>query len=104
VQLRTIAVDTHVTKMLASASKDRVSGPGGGTMLSVHTTYPLCGWVQSGASTCGTKPIGGLSIGAGGGGADLTFPETQGQLHSPGATSCRRIRPRAEKAGWCRGS
>jgi hypothetical protein len=27
-------------------------------------------------------------MGVGGGGTDLTFPEMQGRLHSPGATSC----------------
>jgi hypothetical protein len=48
-----------------------------GTMLNVHTTYPLCGWVHHKANKCGTKPVEGSSIGAGGGGADLTSPEMQ---------------------------
>jgi hypothetical protein len=101
VQLRTTAVDTHVTKMLALAYEDRLRVTMiCGTMLSVHTTYPLCGWARSEASKCDTKPVGGLSIDAGGGGADLTFPEMQERLHSPGATSCGRMRPRSEKAGW----
>jgi hypothetical protein len=91
-------------KMLALASKDRVSGPGDGTMISVRTTYPLCGQVRCGASKCGTKLVGGLSIGAGGGGTNLTFLETQGRLHNSRATSCGRMRPRSEKAEWCRGS
>jgi hypothetical protein len=104
VQLQTFVVDTYVTKMLVSVGKDRVSGPGDGTMISVHTTYPLCGWVRSEASKCGTKPVGGSSISEGEGGADLTFPKTQGRLHSPGVTSCGRMRPRPGKAGWYRGS
>jgi hypothetical protein len=82
----------------------RVSGPGDGIMISVHTIYPLCVWVWSEASKCGTKPLGGSSIDEGGGGDDLTFPEMQGSLHSPGATSCGRMRPRPRKAGWCHGS
>jgi hypothetical protein len=69
-------------------------------MLSVHTTYPLYGWARSRANKCSTKPVGGSSIGAGGGGADLTFPETQGRLHNPKATSCGRMHPRSGKAGW----
>jgi hypothetical protein len=101
VQSRTAAVDTHGTKKQSSASKDRDSGPGDGTMLSVHTTYPLCGWVQHKASKYGTKPVGGLSIGVEGRGADLTFLEMQGKLHSPGVTSCGRMCPRPGKAGWC---
>jgi hypothetical protein len=81
-------VDTHVTKLLAPAYKDwlRVTMISG-TMLSMHTTYPLCEWARSRASKYSTKPVGGSSIGAGGGGADLTSPKTQGRLHSPGATS-----------------
>jgi hypothetical protein len=94
-----------VTKMLVSANEDRMEVTMiSGTMLSVHTTYALCGWVWFRASKYGTKLVGGLSIGAGEGGADLTFPETQGRLHSPGTTSCGRMRPRSGKAGWCRGS
>jgi hypothetical protein len=46
VHLRTIAVETHVMKMLASAVEDSVRVTMiCGTMLSVHTTYALCGWV-----------------------------------------------------------
>jgi hypothetical protein len=61
-----------VTKMLAPAYEDRLRVTMiSGTMLSVHTTYLLCGWARCGASKYGTKPIGGSSIGAGGGGADL---------------------------------
>jgi hypothetical protein len=101
VQLRTIAVETHVTKMLASAIEDQLSVTMiSGTMLSMHTTYPLCGWVWSGASKCGTKLVGGSSIGAGGGGANVMSPEIQGRLHSPGVTSCGRMFLRPGKAGW----
>jgi hypothetical protein len=104
-QLRTVAVATHMMKMLASANEDRVRVTMiSGTMLSVHTTSPLRGWAQSKASKYSTKPVGGSSIGAGEGGADLTFPETQGRLHNPGVTSRGRMRPRPGKAGWCRGS
>jgi hypothetical protein len=47
-----------VTKMLASAIESRVRVTMvSGTMLSVHTTYPLYGWVWSRASKCGTKPV-----------------------------------------------
>jgi hypothetical protein len=99
VQSQTTAVDTHGTKKLASASKDQDNGPSDGTMLSVHTTYPLCRWVRHDASKYGTKLVGGSSIGARGGGADLTFPETQGRLHSPRAISCGRMCPRPGKAG-----
>jgi hypothetical protein len=88
-------------KMLVSAVEDSVRVTMiCGSMLSVHTTYPLCGWVRSGASKCGTKLVGGSSISAGGGGADLMFPEMQGRLHSPGATSCERMHPRPGKTGW----
>jgi hypothetical protein len=94
-----------VTKMLASAIEDRVRVTMiCGTMLSVHTTYPLCGWVRSGASKCGAKPVGGSSIGAGGGGTDLTSSETQGRLHSSWVTSRERMPPRPRKTGWYRGS
>jgi hypothetical protein len=63
-------------KMLVSAIEDRVRvAMIYGTMLSVHTIYPLCGWAQSGASKCSTKPVGGSNIDVGGGGADLMFPE-----------------------------
>jgi hypothetical protein len=109
VQLCTTAVETHVTKMLASVIEDRMRVTMiCGTMLSVHTTYPLCGWARSGTSMCGTKPVGGSSIGAGGGGTDLTFPEalpeTQWRLHNPGVTSRGRMRPRPGKVGWYGGS
>jgi hypothetical protein len=89
-----------VTKMLASTIEDQLRV----TMLSMHMTYPLCGWVQFGASKCGIKLVGELSIGAGGGDAYLTSPEMQDRLHSPGATSCGRMGPRSGKAEWCRGS
>ena len=59
----------------------------------MHTTYPLCGRIRSEASKCGTKPVGGYGISAGGGGVDLAFPESQVRLHSPGATSHGRTRP-----------
>jgi hypothetical protein len=88
-------------KMLASATEDWVRVTMiCGTKLSVHTTYPLCRWARSGASKYGTKLVGGWSIGAGGGAADLTSPETQGRLHNLGATSCGRMRPRPGKAKW----
>jgi hypothetical protein len=91
-------------KMLTSAIEDLVRVTMiSGTLLSVHTTYPLCRWARSGASKYGTKLVGGSSIGIGGGGDDLTSPEMQGRLHCPGATSCGRMRPRPEKAGWYRG-
>jgi hypothetical protein len=93
VQLRTTAVETHVMKMLASVIEDQVRVTMiCGAMLRVHTTYPLFGWVRSGASKYSTKPIRGSGIDAGGGGADLTSPEMQGRLHSPGATSCGKMR------------
>jgi hypothetical protein len=42
VQLRTTVVETHMTKMPASAVKDRVRVTMTcGNMISVHTTYPL---------------------------------------------------------------
>jgi hypothetical protein len=42
VQLLTIAVETHMIKMPASIIEDWVRvGMISGTMLSVHTTYPL---------------------------------------------------------------
>jgi len=72
--------------------------------VSVHTTYPLCGWIRSEASKRGAKPVGGCSIGAGGAGVDLTFPDSRDSwesysrwLHSPGATSCERTRPNPGK-------
>jgi hypothetical protein len=105
VQLQTTVVETHMTKMPTLAVKDRVRVTMTcGNMLSVHTTYPLWGWARSGASKCGTKMVGGSGVGAGEEGADLTFPKTHGRLHSPGATSCGRMRPRPGKAGWCHGS
>jgi hypothetical protein len=88
-----------VTKMFTSAIEDRVRV----TMICGTMHVPLCGWAQSGVSKCGIKPVGGSSIAAGGGGADLTFPETQGRLHNPEATSCGRMRPRPGKTGWYRG-
>ena len=57
-QRRTIMVDASLTKMLALASKERAIGFGDKTMLSMHTTYLLCGWIWSQASKCGTKPVG----------------------------------------------
>ena len=64
--------------------------------MSVHTTYPLCGWIQSEASKHGAKPVGGCSIGAGGAGVDLTFPDSRDSwesysrwLHSPGRPLAR---------------
>jgi hypothetical protein len=105
VQSQNTVVETLMTKIPASAVKDRVRVTiTCGNMFSVHTTYPLCGWARSGASKRGTKPVGGSSIGAGEEGANLTFPETHGRLHSPGATSCGRMCPRPRKAGWCHGS
>ena len=72
--------------------------------MSVHTTYPLCGWIWSEASKCGAKPVGGCSISAGGEGVDLMFPDSRDSwesyarwLHSPGATSCERTRPNPGK-------
>jgi hypothetical protein len=51
-------------KMLASAIEDRVRVTmTSGTMLSMHTTYPLRGWARSGASKYGTKPIQGIKQG-----------------------------------------
>jgi hypothetical protein len=42
VQSRTTVVETHMTKMPASAAKDRVRVTMTcGNMLSMHTTYPL---------------------------------------------------------------
>jgi hypothetical protein len=97
-------VDTHVTKMLASAYKDRLRVTMiCRTILSVHITYPLCGWVRSRASKCGTKLVGGSSIGAAGEDADLTFSETQRRIHSLGAIFCGRMRLRPRKSGWYRG-
>jgi hypothetical protein len=94
----------HVTKMLTSAIEDQVRVTMiCGTMLSVDTTYPLCGWVWFGASKRCTKLIGGSSIGARGG-TDLTFPEMQERLHNPRATSRGRMHSRPGKAGRCRGS
>ena len=103
-QRRTIMVDASLTKMLALASKERAIGFGDKTMLSMHTTYPLCGWIRSEASKRGAKPVGGCSISAGGAGVDLTFPDSRDSwesysrwLHSPGATSCERTRPNPGK-------
>jgi hypothetical protein len=54
-QLQTTAVETHATKMLASATEDRMRETMiCGTMLSVHTTYPLCG--GSGLGLASTVP------------------------------------------------
>jgi hypothetical protein len=56
-----------VMKMLTSAYEDQLRVTMiCGTILSVHTTYPLCGRIWSGASGSGTKPVGGSIIGAGG--------------------------------------
>jgi hypothetical protein len=76
-------------KMLASAIEDRVQVTMiCRTMLSVHTTYPLCGWVQSGTSKCGTKPVGGLSISAGGGGCHTRFIKNINRaiIYAPGSS------------------
>jgi len=48
-----------VTKMLASAYKEPVGVTMIGGTMYVHTTYPLCGRIQSIASKCGAKPVGG---------------------------------------------
>jgi hypothetical protein len=78
-------VNMHVTKLLTPTYEDRLRVTMiSGTMLRVHTTYPLCGWVRSGASKYGTKLVGVSSIGAGGGGTDLTSPKTQGGFTVPG--------------------
>ena len=75
-----------------------------GTFVSMHTTYPLCGWIRSKASKRGAKPVGGCSISARGAGVDLAFPDLRDSresysrwLHSPGATSCERTRPNPRK-------
>jgi hypothetical protein len=73
-----------MTKMLALSYEDRLRVTMiCGTKLSLHTIYPLCGWARSGASKCGTKPVGGSSINAGGGGADLTFLGRKGGFRDP---------------------
>jgi hypothetical protein len=89
-QLRTSAVDTHAMKILALAYEDRlIETMICGTVLCVHTTYTLCGWARSEASKCGTKMVGGSSIGAGEEVLTLSSPRRKGGFTVPGRPLAR---------------